>query len=141
MIHRYIEKSLDLGGMELHGEYPVRPGALQQRGDQLGRDRHPGPVLPVLAGVAIVGQHRRDPVGRGALESVDHQQQLHQIRVHRRAGGLHHKHIGAPHILPNLDIDLPVGKCPDGCRAKLTSQAGANLFRQGGVGVSGEDFK
>ena len=89
MIHGDVEEALDLVGVQVHRQHPVGPGLDDHVRHQLGRDRHPALVLAVLAGVAEVRDHGRDPVGAGPLAAVDHDQQLHQVLVHRRAGRLH----------------------------------------------------
>ena len=55
MIHRNIEKSLNLRRVQIQRQNPVRPRRFQQRRHQPGRDRNPGFVLPVLPGVPIIG--------------------------------------------------------------------------------------
>ena len=51
--------------------------------------------------------------GRRALERVDHDQQLHQRLVRRRAGGLHDEAVDAADVLADLDVDLAVGERGD----------------------------
>ena len=42
------------------------------------------------------------------FERVNHQQQLHQVLVHRTARRLHHENIRAAHVLLDLDVSLAV---------------------------------
>ena len=63
----------------------LAPGGLEQVGDQPGRDRLPAAVLLVLPRVRVERQHHRDPLGRPALQRVDHDQGLHDPGVHRLA--------------------------------------------------------
>ena len=74
VVHRAVEEALDLRGVQVDGEDPVGAGGLEQVGDQPGGDRLPAAVLLVLAGVRVERQHDRDPLGRAALERVDHDQ-------------------------------------------------------------------
>ena len=41
---------------------------------------------------------------------MDHEQQFHDVVIHRRAGGLHHEHVGATHVFLDLDVVLAVLK-------------------------------
>jgi hypothetical protein len=43
-------------------------------------------------------------------KGVQHQQQLHEVIVHRRAGGLDHEHVAAADVLGDLDHDLAVAE-------------------------------
>ena len=60
VVHRDVEEPLDLPGVEVQGQHALRPGRGEQVGHQLGRDRHARLHLAVLAGVPVVGEHRRD---------------------------------------------------------------------------------
>ena len=84
------------------------------RGDQVRhqprRDRRARLALAVLARVAEVGDHGDDRAGGGALERVDHHQQLHEVVVDRRAGRLHDEAVHAADVLVDLDVDLAVGE-------------------------------
>ena len=48
--------------------------------------------------------------GRCALQRVNHDQQLHQMLVHRIAGGLHHEDICAANVFKQLEINFAVGE-------------------------------
>ena len=50
------------------------------------------------------GDHHQDlrSLSRGALERVHHDQQLHQVEIHRAAAGLHDEDVGATYIFQNL---------------------------------------
>ena len=85
MIDRDVEEPLDLARVQVEREDAIHARRLEQVGDELGGDGHPRLDLAILAGVAVVRQHRGDPAGRRALERVDHDQQLHQVVVHGRA--------------------------------------------------------
>jgi len=50
-------------------------------------------ILSILPCVSVIGKHCRDTVRRRALQRIDHQQEFHQIAVHRRAGRLDHENI------------------------------------------------
>src|SRR3546814_6517209 len=79
----------------------------------LGRDRRARPGLPVLPGIAEIGNDRRDAAGRSAAQRVDRNQQLHQVVVRRIAGRLDDEDVLAAHVLENLDEHLNVGEAAD----------------------------
>ena len=95
IVHRNVEEALDLGGVQVHGQHPVGAGGGEHVGHQLGGDGVTGLGLAVLPGIAVVGDDRGDAAGGGALQRVDHDEQLHEIVVHRGAGGLDHEHVAA----------------------------------------------
>ena len=80
---RDVEKALDLGRVKIHGKDPVGAGGGDEIRHQLGGNRIPRLGLAILARIAHVGDHGRDAGGGGALESVDHDEQLHQMIVDR----------------------------------------------------------
>ena len=110
VVGRDIEEALDLPGVQVNREDPVGAGVGDQVGDQLGGDRRARAGLAVLPGVAEVGDHRGDALGRGAPQRVDADQQLHQVVVGREAGRLQQEDILAAHVLVDLDEDLVVGE-------------------------------
>ena len=59
IVGRDVEEALDLAGVEVDRQHPVGAGGGDQIGDQLGRDRRARPGLPVLPGIAEIGQRRR----------------------------------------------------------------------------------
>ncbi len=110
MVHRDVEKTLYLRRMRVDNQSPVSPRRGQQIGHQLRRNRSSRLILAILPRVPVIRNHRRDAPRRSAFQRVDHQQQLHQVFVHRPARRLHHKHVAAPHVLLNLDVHLAVGE-------------------------------
>ena len=90
------------------------PTASSMLAHDLGADRHARRArAAVLPGVAEVRDHRGDAAGRGALERVDHDAQLHQVLVGRRAGRLHDEDVARAHVLLDLDVDFAVGEAAD----------------------------
>src|SRR5436309_1328748 len=141
VVDRDVEEALDLGGMQVQGESAVGAGPGNKVGDQLGGDRHPAHVLAVLAGVAIIGQDCGEPGSAGSLEAVQHDEQLHQVLVDRRAGRLHYEHVPAADILLDPHRDFTVGKVIENDSAQGVSQAIGNSLRQGAVGAATKDFE
>ena len=79
MIHGNVKEALNLVGMQVHRDQTVDAGSNQQVGDQFGGDGNARFVLAVLTCPAKVGDDCDYRGGRGALGSIDHQQELHQI--------------------------------------------------------------
>ena len=78
----------------------------------------------------VVGHHHRDPGRRGPLECVNHHQKLHQVLVHRIAGGLHHKHIHSAHVFEELEVHFAIGKALNFDFAHRNSDVAADLLGQ-----------
>ena len=141
VVHRDVEEALDLVGVQVHSQHPVGPRPGDQVGHQLGGDGVTGLGLAILPGVAKVGDDGGDPAGAGPPEGVDHDQQLHQVVVHRGAGGLHHEHVGAPDRLIDGDEVLPVGEGAGLGVAQGDAELLADALGQGPVGAAGKNFQ
>ena len=128
-------------GVQVHAQHPARSGGGDQVGHQLGGDGHPGGHLAVLAGVAVVGDHRGDAPGAAAPKGVEHDKKLHQVVVHRRAGGLHHEHVRAAHVFTHLHEDLAVAKAAHHRLGQGQVQIVTDLLHQVGVAVAGEHLE
>ena len=76
-----IEEALDLPGMQVQRQDTPGPGLRDDVGNQLRRDRRARAWLSVLASIAKIRNDRRHPLGRGATQRVDADQQLHQVVV------------------------------------------------------------
>jgi hypothetical protein len=113
VIHGHVEETLDLPGVEVHREHSMAARGGDEVGHELGGDRHPPHHLAVLAAVAVVGEDRGDAPSGRALERVQHHEELHQVVVHRRAGGLDHEDVLAADVLVDLHVYLAVGKARD----------------------------
>ncbi len=130
IICRYIEESLDLGGMQVHGDDPVSPGTFQQTGHQTGCDRLSGLGFPVLSGIAEIRNHGIDGPGGRTLGGINGNQQLHEVVIDRVVGGLYEVHILAADRLPQLHQDLTVREMIDRDLARFLTQNLADLIRQ-----------
>ena len=105
----------------------------------LGTDGDAGGAhAAVLAGVAKVGNHCSDAVGRGAMQSVCHQHKFHQAVIGRRTGGLNDEDILAPHILLDLDIHLAVAESADSRLSQRQADILGNLVSQCRMGIAGK---
>jgi len=74
MIDGNVEEALNLGGMQVDKEGAISAGGGEQVGDELGADGDAGTVFAILAGVAVIRHHHRDPGRRGPLERINHDQ-------------------------------------------------------------------
>ena len=73
---------------DAHRQHSVGARRLEEIGHELGRDRLARTRLLVLTNVEVPGDHGRDPLRRSELRGVDHDQELHQVRVHGDGSGL-----------------------------------------------------
>ena len=117
--------------MQVDADDPVGPGRRQHVGDQLGGDRLAPGGLAVLAGVAVVGADGGDPLGRGALGGVDHDQLLHDRVVHRSAVGLDDEDVTAADRDVVAAVDLAVGELAQVGLAQLDAEVCGDLLGQG----------
>src|SRR5262249_20210161 len=141
VIHRDVEEALDLADVEIEGQEPLGAGGDDEVGHQLRRDGDPRLNLAVLPGVAVVGEHGGDARGGGPLERVEHHQELHQVVVDGRASRLDQEHVGATHVLVDLDEDLAVGEARHLDLSHRNPEAGGDLLGEGPVRVAREELQ
>src|SRR5436853_3943952 len=107
---------------------------------QLRGDRHARAIFAILARIDVIRNHRRDAPRRRAPQRIEHNQQLHEIAVHRRARRLDDEAVLAAHVFEYLKIELAIGEPPDVRLAQLDAQVIADLFGEPLVGIAGKDF-
>ena len=78
---------------------------------------------------------------RRPLEGVEHDQQLHQVLVHRRAGGLDDEDVRAADVLLDLAVVLAVGEVVERDPPGLAPEVPADLARQRRMGAAAEDLQ
>ena len=140
IVHRDVEESLNLVGVQIHRHHPVGADLADHVGHHLGGDRHPRRARPpVLAGIAEIGHHGGDARGRGAAQRIDHDQQFHQVVVGRLAGRLHDEDVLAADVLHDLDHHLAVAELADHRLAQRNAQMIDDVLRQLRIGIAGED--
>ncbi len=110
LVDRDVEEALDLALVEVHREQPVGAGDADHVGDEARRDGHARLVLLVRAAVGVVRHDRRDAPGAGALEGVDHDQQLHDRLLTGVAGRLDEEDVLLADVVQDLDEDVLVGE-------------------------------
>src|SRR5690606_21470245 len=79
---------------------------------------------------------RRSPVQR-----VDHQEEFHQVMVHRVAGRLHDKDVRAADVLFELHARLVVTPLGNDCPSEVDLERFADGPRQRWVRVAGKDLQ
>ncbi len=141
VVDRAVEEALDLVGVQVDADQPVGAGGLEEVGHQPGRDRLATAVLLVLAGVAVERLDHGDPLGRGPLEGVDHDQVLHDPLVDRRRVALDHEGVAAAHRLLVADVDLGVGELVGRGRHQPGAERERDLLGELGVRSSTEDHQ
>ena len=138
VVHGDVKEALDLVSVQVHGQHAVGTGGGDHVGHQLGGDGIAGLGLAVLTGIAEVGDDGGDTAGRGALERIDHDEQLHQIVVDGRAGGLDHEHIAAADGLIQGRKNLSIRESANLGLTQLGAHEPADLFCQLGIGIAGK---
>ena len=128
VVDRDVEEALDLVGVQVHGEDAVDTGDLQHVGHDLGADGHArGAHAAVLTGIAEIGNDGGDAACRGATQGVDEDQQLHQVVVGGRTGGLDDEGILATDVFQDLDVDFAVGETTDDGLAQGDTQVSGDV--------------
>ena len=140
MIDRNIEEALNLLRVQIHREDPVRTRRNEKIGDEFCGDGNPRLVFAILSSVAIKWHDRRDPVGRCAARGIDHDEQLHQMMVRRRAGGLNDEDILSADVLVDFNEGFSVRETRHRGLSQGHTYRGADLFSQRPVGIAREYF-
>jgi len=86
-----------------------------------------------------VRHHRRHPGGGRAAGGVGHQQQLHQILLHRRHQRLNEVHVTFPAVGLELHLQAVVGEPGGADRAARHPQVPADLVGQLRMGAPAEN--
>uniref|UniRef100_A0A0A9GRQ3 Uncharacterized protein n=1 Tax=Arundo donax TaxID=35708 RepID=A0A0A9GRQ3_ARUDO len=139
MVDGDVEIADGLARVDVARQHAVGAGLRDEVGHQLCGDGLAALHLPVGPGVAEVGDHGGDVLGGGPPAGVDHDEELHEILVGRRARRLHQEHVAAAHALLQLHVDLAIREPLDLDLAQLHPQVASHLLRQSRVGAAGED--
>ena len=105
-----VEKSLQLLGVQIHGQHALNSGGRQKVGHQLRGDGHAWLILAVLACIAEKRDHRRDAGGTRSPGGIHQDQELHQVLVGGRAGRLDDEDVAAANVFVDLDEGFAVRK-------------------------------
>ncbi len=114
VVHRDVEETLNLVGVQVDGEHAVDAGAGQHIGHQLGGNRHAGGTrTTVLARITEVRNCRGNTTGRSAFQRVGHSQDFHQIVIGRRTGRLQNEHVASADVFQQLHRHFAVAELAD----------------------------
>ena len=116
MIDWNIKESLNLRCVQIDREHSIRAGGPDQVCHELRGDGDSRSVLLITARIAVVWNHRSDTFCGGSPACIEHDQELHEMRIDWRAGRLDDKDVAPAHIFKDLKVELAVGKgrciCP-----------------------------
>ncbi len=139
IVGRDIEEPLNLACVQFQRQNTVGPRRRNHIGHQLGGDRRPSTGFAILARIAEIRQHRRDPPCGTAFQRIDRNQQFHQVVVRGIGRGLHHKHIFAADVFKNFDKNLHIGEATDAGLGHGNAQIGRNGVGKRAIGVTTDD--
>jgi hypothetical protein len=119
--------------VQVHRQDSVGTGASDQVRDELGSDRRPPFVLAILTSIAVIRDYGSDSRSAGALARIDHDEQLHQIVIDRRACRLDEVHISTSNIFFDFAKVLAIWEFAKLDCSGLQMQEIADLFGQLGI--------
>ena len=140
MVHRDVEESLDLVGVQVHRHDAVHARRTQQVGYQFRAYRNAGTVLAVLARPTEVGHHGDHTVCRSAVCGVDHQQQFHQV-VCGREGRLHDKDGASADAFVKRGLEFAVAELQHGRVYQFAAEAFGYLLGEVAGLAAGKKFE
>src|SRR5690606_12087224 len=139
VVYWNAEETLDLLGVQVNGQDAVYADGDQHVGYHLGADGDAcGAHSAILAGIAEIGDHSSNTVGRGAVHGISHQQQFHETVIGGGTGWLDDEHIHATHVFLDFDVDFTVAEAADSCVTQGDAKLFGDLVCQYRVGVTGE---
>src|SRR5262245_55214123 len=140
MIQRDIEKTLQLRGVQIHGENAFGARSGQKIRHQLRSNGNARLVFAILARVSKIGYHRRNALRRSALGGIDHDQQLEQISS-RRVCRLEDEDVLPANIFAEFHPRFTVAELAKFVFAELEIERGGDLLRQLRMRSSGKDTR
>ena len=141
VVDRDREEALDLARVEIHRQHAVDARELEHVGEEARRDRLARLGLAVLPRVRVPRDDGRDPLGRRELRRLDHEQELHEVLVHRRAAGLDEEDVGAADRLEIAAVRLVVRERLELDVAELDAELLRDRRRELRVRAAGEDHE
>ena len=139
LVNRHAEKPVHLRRMQRHGQHAIGARRGQQIGHQTATQRDARRVFLVRAGIGKIGDDSGDARRRGAAGRIEHEQQLHQIVLHRRAERLDDEHILLAAIGLQLHFQTIIGKALEPGRLQGDAEMGADLLGKFGMGAAAEN--
>src|SRR5579859_3756356 len=101
-IHGYIEESLDLTRVHIHGQHSMSASYRNAICDQASGDRHTRLIFLVRATIGVIGNNGSDPGGGCTFEGINHDEQFHDGAIDRGAERLNNEHIAPAYIIIDL---------------------------------------
>jgi len=136
-----IEEALNLLAMQIHGEDAIGASGDKQVGHQFRRDGHAGLIFAILPGVAVKREDGGDALSRGATRGIDHDEQLHQVMVGRRAGRLDDVRVMAADIFVNFNERFTIRKTRHRGLAQGHANGLTDRFGEGPIRVTRKNFQ
>ena len=140
MVYRNVEESLNLVGMQIHGDDTVCTGCLQHVRHQFGTDGYTRFVFAILTCPTEIRDDSHHFVCTRALGGINHEQKLHEV-VAAGAGCLNQIDRLSANGLLKISAELTVGEAIDMYLAQLATQLFAHTFCQGFSFRTRKDFK
>ena len=109
VVNRDVEETLNLVGVEVHGDDSVYAGSHKQVGNQFCGNRNAWFVLAVLTSPSEVRDNGNNRLCRCALGGINHEQKLHKV-VAVWESGLNNEHFVATDWFFEAHFKLAVGK-------------------------------
>jgi hypothetical protein len=128
VIHWSIEEALNLRGVKVHNHEAIGASGLEEIGHQTSGDWLTTTVLLVLTGVAIKGSDNCDALCRCALESVDHDQLLHDLLIYWSCMALNNECIRTTNRFFKSNEYLAIGKVICGSGSDRNAKFSGDIF-------------
>ena len=139
MVDGAVEEALNLGGVEIDAHNPVCSGRFEQVSDQSGGNGFAPPTLLVLSRVRIEGSHHGDAFGARSLESVHHDQLLHQPFVDGVAVSLDDEGVSSADAFAITGINFTVRKGAGFCLQHLAAELFSDIIGKLWMGSARHD--
>lgn len=132
-------KALNLTGMKVHRHHAGHTSRDHQIRDQLGGNRLASASLAILTGIGIIWHNSRDAVCRSALAGIRHNQQFHEVVIHRIRSRLNDENILAADTLADHDLRFPVVEMTDVCITEIYTDVIGDFLCQLRIRITGQD--
>ena len=96
--------------MQIYGDHAVDSDGLEQTRDVGSGNGHSGVEFAVLSRVAVVRNDGSDLASGGPAEGGDHEEELHEVIVDGRTGGLDDVDILSTDVFVHSDLAFSVDK-------------------------------
>lgn len=115
--------------MQVNGQYAVNANAGQEIGNHFRGNRHTRRThTTVLTSIAEIRDNSGDTTRRSATQSINHNNQFHQVVVGGSTSGLDDENITTAYVFIDLYADFAVAKTTYSGVAKRSVQAVGNTL-------------